>query len=78
MDNEEVVERPSESEHQPQKKKGQSTWKYVLNIVLVLTISAVAIWLAVRNNFNLIVHHIVTADYRFLLVIFGLMAGLSC
>lgn len=75
MENEETVERPSESEQHQHKKKGQSTWKYVLNIVLVLTISALAIWLAVRNNFNLIVHHIVTADYRFLLVIFGLMMG---
>ena len=76
MENEEVLEKPVESENQqPQKKKGQSTWKYILNIVLVLAISALAIWLAVRNNFNLIVHHIVTADYRFLLVIFGLMAG---
>lgn len=75
MENEEVLEKPVETEQPHQKKKGQSTWKYVLNIVLVLGISALAIWLAVRNNFNLIIHHIVTADYRFLLVIFGLMAG---
>ena len=75
MENEEVVEKPVESEQPQQKKKGQSTWKYVLNIILVLTISGLAVFLAVRNNFNLIVHHIVTADYRFILIILGLMCG---
>ena len=75
MENEEVVEKPVESEQPQQKKKGQSTWKYVLNIVLVLTISGLAVFLAVRNNFDLIVHHIVTADYRFILIILGLMCG---
>ena len=75
MENEEILEKPVESEQHPQKKKGQSTWKYVLNIILVLTISGLAVFLAVRNNFNLIVHHIVTADYRFILIILGLMCG---
>lgn len=75
MENEEIVEKPVESEQPQQKKKGQSTWKYVLNIVLVLTISGLAVFLAVRNNFDLIVHHIVTADYRFILIILGLMCG---
>ena len=76
MENEEVLEKPIESEQPPHKKKaGQSTWKYVLNIILVLTISGLAVFLAVRNNFNLIVHHIVTADYRFILIILGLMCG---
>ena len=75
MENEEIVQRPGDSDQNSQKKKGNSTWKYVLNIVLVLTISALAIFLAVRNNFNLIIHHLVTADYRFVLVIVGLMCG---
>ena len=75
MENEEILEKPVESEQQPEKKKGQSTWKYVLNIILVLTISGIAVFLAVRNNFDLIVHHIVTADYRFILIILGLMCG---
>ena len=66
MENEANVEKPVESK-QP-KKKGQSTWKYVLNIILVLVISAVAIFLAVRNNFNLILHYLITADWRFLLL----------
>ena len=76
MENEEILEKPVESEQHPEKKKaGQSTWKYVLNIILVLTISGIAVFLAVRNNFDLIVHHIVTADYRFILIILGLMCG---
>ena len=75
MDNQETVEKPVESEQNSQKKKGQSTWKYVLNIILVLSISGLAVFLAVRNNFNLIVHHIITADYRFILIILGLMCG---
>ena len=72
MENEVTVEKPVESKEP--KKKGQSTWKYVLNIVLVLVISAVAIFLAVRTNFNLIIHYILTADWRFLLLIVGLMS----
>ena len=45
MENEEVLERPIESEQPPHKKKaGQSTWKYVLNIILVLTISGLAVF----------------------------------
>ena len=75
---EEVVVSPegsSETQQPQHKKKGQSTWKYVFNIILVLAISGLAVFLAVRNNFDLIVHHIVTADYRFLLVILGLMCG---
>ena len=75
MADEEIVNQQPESNETQHKKKGNSTWKYVLNIVLVLTISALAIWLAVRNNFDLIVHHITHADYRFILVIVGLMAG---
>ena len=75
MENEEIVHKPEELDQHSQKKKNTSTWKYVLNIILVLTISALAIFLAVRNNFNLIVHHIITADYRFVLVIVGLMCG---
>ena len=72
MENEVTVEKPVESK-QP-KKKGQSTWKYVVNIILVLVISAVAIFLAVRTNFDTILHYIITADWRFLLLIVGLMA----
>ncbi len=75
MADEEIANQQPESNETQHKKKGNSTWKYVLNIVLVLTISALAIWLAVRNNFDLIVHHITHADYRFILVIVGLMAG---
>ena len=79
MENEEVVvtTEGTEEVQQPQqpKKKGNSTWKYVLNIILVLAISALAVFLAVRDNFSLIVHHLMTADYRFIAIILGLMAG---
>ena len=72
MENEVIVEKPVESK-QP-KKKGQSTWKYVVNVILVLIITGVSIFLAVRTNFKLILHYIVTADWRFLLLIVGLMS----
>ena len=72
---EEIVEQPVEGETTPAepKKKKNSTWKYVLNIFLVLIISGVAVFLAVRKNFNTIVHYLVTSDYRFLLIILALM-----
>ena len=72
MENEVIVEKPVESKHP--KKKGQSTWKYVVNVILVLVITGVSIFLAVRTNFKLILHYIVTADWRFLLLIVGLMS----
>ena len=72
MENEVIVEKPVESKHP--KKKGQSTWKYVVNVILVLIITGVSIFLAVRTNFKLILHYIVTADWRFLLLIVGLMS----
>lgn len=61
-----------ESTEAPKKKK-QSRWKYILNIVLVLVISAVAVFLAVRKDFHTIVHYLFYSDYRFVLLIIGLM-----
>ena len=80
MVDEELVERPieesSELDEQPKeapKKKKGATWKYVLNIIIVLVVSAVAVFLAVRKDFHTIVHYIITSDYRFILIIIGLM-----
>ena len=69
IESSEIIEQPKEG---PKKKKG-STWKYVLNIIIVLVISAVAVFLAVRKDFHTIVHYIITSDYRFILIIVGLM-----
>ncbi len=71
QDTEEEIleEKPAEA---PKKKKS-ATWKYILNIFLVLTITALSIFFAVRKNFQLIIHYIITSDYRFILAIIGLM-----
>ena len=64
-----VVEKPAPT---PPKKK-KSTWKYLLNIAIVLIVSGVAIFLALKDNFDLIVSYIVGSNYLFLLAILGIM-----
>lgn len=56
------------------KKKKKSTIKYILNISFVLIVSFLAIYLALKDNFNEIVGYIFKSDYRFLLAIFGILA----
>ena len=73
---EEVIKNP-ESNEEPKKKKN-ATWKYVLNIIIVVVVSAVAIFLAVRKDFHTIINYLFTSDYRFVLLIIGLMAAYVC
>ena len=73
MADEEVVQKiEPETNKEPQNKK-KSNWKYVLNIFIVLIVSAVAVFLAVYKDFNTIVSYLFSSDYRFILVIVGLM-----
>ena len=75
---EEVEKSESGQPHHGEEKKKTSTWKYILNVSLVLIISAVAIFLSLRNNYKVIVHYLLTADYRFVLLTLGLMTGYVC
>ena len=68
----EDVESVETLQHNGEKKK-TSTWKYILNIAIVLIVSVVAIFLALRNNYKIIINYLLTADYRFVLLTLGLM-----
>ena len=69
------VETKVEKPEPGKKKKKKSTLKYVLNISFVLIASGLAIFLALKDDFNAIVNYIIQSDYRFLLVILGVMIG---
>ncbi len=58
------------------KKKKKSTIKYILNISLVLIVTAVSITLTLWGNFNNILANLLKCDWRWLLAIVGVM-GLS-
>ncbi len=55
------------------KKKKKSAWKYVLNICLVLIITVAAVIITVWGDFDKIMNQLAKCDWRWLLVVFGLM-----
>lgn len=64
----------SELEQNGGKKKKKSIYKYILNISIVLIVTALAIFLNVKDNFNEIVRLIASSSYIWLLVVIGVMA----
>ena len=78
MDAKELEKKVQEKEEQiasgkPQDKK--STWKYVLNISLVLIATGLAIFFAIKDDAKEIWHTLSTANVNYLLAVLGLMAG---
>ncbi len=72
---ESIVETTVEKPKPEKKKKKKSTIKYILNISFVLIASGIAIWLALKDDFNAIVNYLFQSDYRFLLIILAVMLG---
>ncbi len=65
-----------ESDLKSGKKKSKKTViKYILNISLVLIITALSIFLTLYKNTGKIIENLVKCDYRWLLVIVGIMTG---
>lgn len=64
----------SELEQNGGKKKKKSIYKYILNISIVLIVTALAIFLNVKDNFNEIVRLIASSSYIWVLVVIGVMA----
>ena len=78
MDNKELENKVREKEEEiesgkPKDKK--STVKYILNISIVLIATGLAIFFALKDNAGEIFKMLGTADWRFLAVVLGLMAG---
>lgn len=78
MDNRELEKKVQEKEEQISSGKTQdkkSTWKYILNISLVLIATGLAIFFAIKDDAHEIWHYLSTAKISYLLVVLGLMAG---
>ena len=78
MDAKELEKKVEEHEERvttgkPQDKK--STWKYVLNISLVLIATGLAIFFAIKDDAKEIWHTLSTANGYYLLAVLGLMLG---
>ena len=56
-------------------KNKKTTVKYIINISLVLIITALAIFLAIKDDAHEIFRYLISADWRYLLVIVGIMLG---
>lgn len=67
------VEEFEQEQSNPKGKKKKVNVKYILNISLVLIVTAVAIVLTVSNNFWEVLGHLLNADWKWLLVTFGMM-----
>ena len=61
---EQVLKTEPHNEQQKPTEKKTSTWKYILNISLVLIISGVAVFLSLRNNYKLIINYLLTSDFN--------------
>ena len=78
MANKELEKKVQEHEErvasgQPRDKK--TTLKYVLNISIILIVTALAIFFAIKDNAREIWSRLTTADVNYLLVILAIMAG---
>ena len=72
---EKKVEEHSEQVENGKPKNKKTTVKYIINISLVLVITGLAIFLAIKDDAHEIFNYLVTADWRFLLVVVGIMLG---
>ena len=78
MDKQELEKKVQEHAEQVESGKPKSkktTVKYVINISLVLIITGLAIFLAIKDDASEIFKTLAGADWRFLLVIVGIMFG---
>lgn len=55
------------------KKKKKDVIKYVLYLFFVIAVTAGSIAIALMQNFNEVIHQLATSDWRWLLVVFGIM-----
>ena len=55
------------------KKSKKTIIKYIINISVVLIATGVALFLSLKDNFNTIVSDLTNSDYRWILVVFGLV-----
>ncbi len=68
------LEHPSDDDSpEKKKKKKKAVLKYVLNISLVLIATAAALYLTLYKNFFVILDYLKTCDYRWILLIIGIM-----
>ena len=74
-DLEKKVQEKEEQIEQGKPKSKKSAIKYALNISLVLIATGLAIFFAIKDDANEIWKTLKTADYRFLLVVVGMMVG---
>ena len=70
---EQQVEVTNDAEAKAKKKK--SAIKYILNITLILTATALAVYFALKDNADKIFASLTHADVNYLLIILGLMFG---
>ena len=78
MPNKELENKVLEHEKQVEsgeKKSKKSTIKYVLNISLVLIATGLAIFFSIKDNASAIGKSLMSADWRYLWIIIGMMAG---
>ena len=82
MENETLDTKVKQKETNPENKKAEgktATWKYVLNISLILLITAIAVFFSVKDNAGEIWDLLSTANVPYLLSLFGvglLQAGI--
>ncbi len=55
------------------KKKKKDVIKYVLYLIFVIAVTAGSIVIALYQNFNEVIHQLASCDWRWLLVVFGIM-----
>ncbi|MBP5575117.1 MAG: flippase-like domain-containing protein [Bacilli bacterium] len=67
------TEAPNDAEAKSKKKR--SAIKYILNITLILTATALAVFFALKDNADKIFESLTHADVNYLLIILGLMLG---
>ena len=78
MDKKELEKKVPDKEEQPEAGKSntkKTTIKYIINISLVLVITGVAIYFAIKDNADEIFHTLLTADWVYLLIIIAIMFG---
>ena len=75
QDLEKKVQEHAEQVESGKPKSKKTTIKYVINISLVLVITGLAIFLAIKDDASEIFKTLAGADWRYLLVIVGIMLG---
>ena len=75
QDLEKKVQEHSEQVESGKAKSKKTTIKYIINISVVLIITGLAIFLAIKDDFHEIVKYLSTADWKYLLIIVGIMLG---